>query len=83
MGKLREGKDVSDVWSASSPTISPALLGQLHQHLSQILALEQLQKRCWRILDAMLDGFLLRARPKAACLAYPGGQLWLGAGRNV
>jgi Tfp pilus assembly ATPase PilU len=43
------------------------LSGQLHQHLSQILALEQFEKGRRRILDAMLDGFL----PRQLAFAYP------------
>jgi len=46
---------------------SPAFLIQLHEHLSQILALEQLDKGRRRILDAMLDGFI----PRYLAFAYP------------
>ena len=50
------------------------LLDQLHQHLSQILALEQLEKGRRRILDAMLDGFL----PRHFAFAYPPGHVFAG-----
>src|SRR5712691_7752558 len=31
---------------------------QLNERLSEVLTLEQLEEGCWRVLDAMFDGFL-------------------------
>jgi hypothetical protein len=59
-GLSRENADVA--WGAVR-----GALDQLHQHLSQILALEQFEKGGRRILDAMLDGFL----PRQLAFAYP------------
>jgi hypothetical protein len=73
------GKTLVVSGSAPSLTISPALSGQLHQHLSQILAFEQPEKGRQRILDAMLDGFL----PRHLAFAYPPRHVFLELGQQI
>src|SRR5882762_10322152 len=52
---------------------------KLHQHLSEVLALEQLEKGCGRVLDAVVDGF----PPCDLAFAYPRGHLSLELGHEI
>src|SRR4029077_3979588 len=45
----------------------------------EVLALEQFEKGCWRVLDAVVDGFL----PCDLAFVYPGGHLSLELGHEI
>src|SRR5260370_25153832 len=52
---------------------------ELHQHLSEVLALEQFEKGCGRVLDAVVYGF----PPCDLAFLYPGGHLSLELGHEI
>jgi hypothetical protein len=52
---------------------------ELHQHLSEVLALEQLQKGHRRILDAVFDGF----PPRELAFSYSPGHVFLELGQEI
>src|SRR6267378_1475027 len=52
---------------------------QLHQHLSEVLALEQFEKGCGRVFDAVVDGF----PPFDLAFVYPRGHLSLELGHEI
>src|SRR5882724_11240087 len=57
----------------------PFASSQLHQHLSEVLALEQFEKGCGRVFDAVVDGF----PPCHLAFAYPRGHLSLELGHEI
>src|SRR5712671_197392 len=59
----------------SRPFASP----QLYQHLSEVLALEQFEKGCGRVLDAVLYGFF----PRDLAFVYPSRHLSLELGHEI
>src|SRR5438876_2767384 len=52
---------------------------QLHQHLSEVLALKQFEKGCGRVLDAVVYGF----PPCDLSFADPRGHLSLELGHEI